>query len=224
MKPLKRSLQWIKLGTDFEPEERRTMIVSTDRRMTLAEYLAYDDGTDARYELVDGALVEMGAESDINVNIAIFLIVMFGQHVHHLRIKRGTEIVLPSSTANTRYPDVMVLTPSGVAAVKGKPRSMITLDMPAPALVVEMVSDSQRNKASRDRDYVLKRAEYAARGIPEYWIIDPIAQVVMVLTLVGKVYQATEFQGDDLVISPGFPALGLTADEILTSGETEAVE
>lgn len=37
------------------------MIVSTDRRPTLNEYLDYDDGTDARYELEDGILVEMGA-------------------------------------------------------------------------------------------------------------------------------------------------------------------
>jgi hypothetical protein len=33
--------------------------------MTLQEYLTYDDGTDNRYELVDGVLVEMGAESTI---------------------------------------------------------------------------------------------------------------------------------------------------------------
>jgi Uma2 family endonuclease len=34
----------------------------TNRRMTLEEYLSYDDGTSTRYELV-GVLVEMGAET-----------------------------------------------------------------------------------------------------------------------------------------------------------------
>jgi Uma2 family endonuclease len=43
------------------------------KRMSLEEYLAYDDGTDTRYELVDGVLVEMGNESKLNVQIAMFL-------------------------------------------------------------------------------------------------------------------------------------------------------
>jgi Uma2 family endonuclease len=35
------------------------MTVATDRRMTLQEFLTYDDGTNTRYELADGVLVEM---------------------------------------------------------------------------------------------------------------------------------------------------------------------
>ena len=36
------------------------------QRLTLEEYLAYDNGTDTRYELVDGELVEMPPETDRN--------------------------------------------------------------------------------------------------------------------------------------------------------------
>ncbi|MEO0803719.1 MAG: Uma2 family endonuclease, partial [Cyanobacteria bacterium J06642_2] len=40
------------------------MSVSTSSKtMTLAEYLTFDDGTDTRYELVDGVLVAMPPES-----------------------------------------------------------------------------------------------------------------------------------------------------------------
>jgi Uma2 family endonuclease len=194
------------------------MIVSTDRRLTLDEYLEYDDGTDARYELIDGVLVEMGAESDVNVLTAMFLMSVFFGCRPFDQVRRGTEIVLPESSADTRYPDVMVLTPEGAAALKGKARSIVTLDMPAPALVVEVVSDSQRNKASRDRDYIDKRTEYAARGIPEYWIVDPIAQTVLVLTLVGKRYEAVEFRGEDLIASPSFAGLSLMASQVLGAG------
>ncbi|WP_367889252.1 Uma2 family endonuclease [Leptolyngbya iicbica] len=42
--------------------------------------------------------------------------------------------------------------------------------MPAPLLVVEVVSPG---KVNEDRDYRYKRSEYATRGIGEYWIIDP---------------------------------------------------
>ncbi len=54
-----------------------SMTVATDRRMTLKEYLDYDDGTDTRYELVDGVLVEMGTESRLNHKIASFLFATF---------------------------------------------------------------------------------------------------------------------------------------------------
>ena len=42
--------------------------------MTLREYLDYDNGTDIRYELEDGVLVEMGAENPLNPSIAMMLV------------------------------------------------------------------------------------------------------------------------------------------------------
>ena len=41
----------------------------------MEEYLVYDNGTDTRYELVDGELVEMPPESHQNCDIARFLLV-----------------------------------------------------------------------------------------------------------------------------------------------------
>lgn len=40
--------------------------------LTLEEYFAYDDGTENRYELVDGKLVLMPPESDRNNLIALY--------------------------------------------------------------------------------------------------------------------------------------------------------
>lgn len=53
--------------------------MATGSPMTIEEYLTYDDGTDTRYELVDGVLVEMGAESTLNTQIVLFLVVTFLQ-------------------------------------------------------------------------------------------------------------------------------------------------
>lgn len=47
---------------------------STTQPFTFEEYLAYDDGTDNRYELVDGALVQIPSEDRINSKIALFLL------------------------------------------------------------------------------------------------------------------------------------------------------
>jgi Uma2 family endonuclease len=35
------------------------MTVATERRLSIAEYLAYEDGSGDRFELVDGELVKM---------------------------------------------------------------------------------------------------------------------------------------------------------------------
>lgn len=50
-------------------------------------------------------------------------------------------------------------------------------------LVMEVVSPDDPS-----RDYEKKRQDYADGGIAEYWIIDPLKQVVTVLTLKGETY------------------------------------
>ena len=194
------------------------MTVAKNRLMTLEEYLDYDDGTDTRYELVDGILVEMTAEADINIVIEGFLVAVLLQFLPHYRIRRGTEIAVEGRYANTRIPDLMVLSEEGVAALSGGKRSMVMFDMPAPTLAVEVVSSSDTNKASRERDYTRKKTEYAQKGIAEYWIIDPILSVVWVLTLEDSVYKETKFVGDEEVRSPQFPQLNLSAKQILAAG------
>jgi Uma2 family endonuclease len=194
------------------------MAIATNQPMTLEEYLNYDDGTDTRYELVDGILIDMGAESDVNVVIASFLFSIFLQFAPYYCIRRGTEIAVSGSSANTRYPDLVVVSEAGATVLAGQKRSLIMLDMPAPRLVVEVVSSSDTNQQSRDRDYVDKRREYAQREIPEYWIVDPMASVVLVLTLGDRDYQEQRFTGDEVLISSQLPELTLSAAQVLQAG------
>ena len=187
-------------------------MTSTTRPLTLAEYLEYDDGTDTRYELVAGELVIMPPESDLNNAIAILLMFALGQVVSPRLLRRGTEIVVAGARASSRLPDLIVLTEELATLLRGASRSAILLDMPPPALVVEVVSPGRENE---DRDYRYKRSEYAARGIPEYWIVDPIQSQVVILTLVSGFYEPFTFRGGDRLLSPMFPDLNLTASEVL---------
>ncbi|ASC72650.1 hypothetical protein XM38_036080 [Halomicronema hongdechloris C2206] len=180
--------------------------------MTIEEYLRYDDGTDKRYELVNGELVEMPPESDRNARIALFLLAKLLPIVSIELIRNKTEIVVSGSRATTRYPDLMVLTDELADALQDAPRSTITLDMPPPALVVEVVSAGKENE---NRDYRYKRAEYAARGIAEYWIVDPIQAKVTVLQRVEGLYEESIYRGEQEIASPLFPQLKLTAAQVL---------
>jgi Uma2 family endonuclease len=88
--------------------------------------------------------------------------------------------------------------------------------MPAPLLVVEVVSPGKINE---DRDYRYKRSEYAARGILEYWVVDAMQVKVTVFTLVEGFYEESIFSGDSFIISAIFPDLQLQAQDIFTAGE-----
>ena len=191
------------------------MTVATDRRMTLAEYLDYDDGADVCYELVDGVLVEIGAENPINNVIASFLFSVFlGLGIPYYRLIIGHQVGV--AEASSRQPDFIVHTEDSLAATLA---DRILLPMqPNPMLVVEVVSNSNSDKKSRERDYIDKRSEYAARGIPEYWIIDPVKEVVLILSLQDDRYVDRILMGDDKVVSPTFLGLNLTAMQVLSAG------
>lgn len=183
----------------------------TTKSMTLEEYLNYDDGTDTRYELVDGELIVMPTESDLNDRIASFLFAYFLQlGVPYYCLSMKAQVAVSGTKATARQPDLMVLSEEAATALSGARQRLITHDMQPPSLVVEVVSPNQEN-----RDYRYKRTEYAGRHIPEYWIVDPIAEQVTVLEWVDGLYEEQVFQGNAKICSPLFPGFNLLAEQVL---------
>ena len=196
------------------------MTQAKPRFRTIEEYLDYDDGTDTRYELVNGELVEVGAESTLNTQIAVFLIAAFLQlGISYGRLGIKQQISVSSSEVTAREPDLMVHSEESAIAISGQKQALLTFEMPTPSLVIEVVSPGKPGSDNYNRDYVEKPKEYAARGIPEFWQIDPDRTVVVVLTLKDEAYQLREFRGGNQVVSVMFPDLQLMADQILRAGK-----
>ena len=81
-------------------------------------------------------------------------------------------------------------------------------------LTVEIVSDDDRR-----RDLETKRFEYARAGIPEYWIVDPQKQEVMVLKLAGDRYDVHGVFGlGAWATSATLEGWGLPVDALFTTG------
>lgn len=175
--------------------------------LTFEEYLVYDSGTDTRYELVDGILVEMPPESDENLAITRKIFLELIQHIPAELVVWGTEIEVTGRRARCRLPDLLGHTEASKAALAGTSRATITRDMPPPALVIEIVSPG---KASHDRDYRYKHTEYAAREITEYWIVDPEEQKVTLCKWIDGQYEDTVCTGGDRLPSEVVPNFGLT--------------
>jgi len=179
--------------------------------LTFDAYLAYDDGTDTRYELVDGELIEMPPESPENLNLARFLLIQILKHLPLERVVYNTEVEVSGRRVRCRVPDLLIHSEESLAALSGATRATITRDMPPPALVIEVVSPGDAN---RIRDYRYKRTEYAARAIAEYWIVDPEERQVTVCQWVEGQYEDILVEGDKPICSAVIPALKLTVNQL----------
>ncbi len=189
-------------------------MVKTRTFLNFKEYLEYDDGTDNYYELLNGELVPMPPESEPNSWIATWLRDELVELVNRRLIKtHDCELQVPGNPQN-RYPDLVVLRHEHLKLTRK--RQTITLDMPPPQLIAEVVSPYRNHQDENyQRDYIDKRRQYQELGIPEYWIIDPQQQKVTVLLLVDGIYQVTEFTGNQQIVSRTFPELKLTVAEVL---------
>jgi len=77
------------------------------------------------------------------------------------------------------------------------------------ALAIEVVSESNRR-----HDLETKRSEYAEAGIPEYWIVDPDVQQILVLKLdKGHYVTHGEFGPGDRATSAFLPAFTVDVSE-----------
>ncbi len=189
-------------------------MVTSLTKMTYEEFLNFDDGTDYLYELENGELIQGASESELNQMIAVFLLLYFARlGIYQDRLRVKSEIAVQSPSVGVRVPDLMILSEELALAMRGAKRSLITIDMPPPMLVVEVVSPD-----SEKRDYRYKRTEYAARGIPEYWIVDPIAGKVTILEWIEGMYEERVFQGNKAIVSPQLGTLSLTANQLLKAG------
>lgn len=186
-------------------------MTQTPIKLSFEEYLTYNDGTDNRYELIDGELVAVPPEERGNSKIALFLLLELAKFLNEDRLcYKDTEIEVTGTMAQTRLPDLMVLS-KGLAETLGDKRGTITRDMPPPELIVEVVSPGKSNE---ERDYIDKLCEYQSREVPEYWVIDPKRQKITVFILIDGLYKSEEYIGDRLIESR-IEGLHLTAQQVL---------
>ncbi len=189
------------------------MLTIKPRFETFEEYLLYDDNSEKLYELFNGELIEVPPESGFNIQIANRLFLLFALMLGSDRVRgHGLELEVRGEPKN-RYPDLTIIREEHIQQLSK--RNTIRLNMAPPLIVMEIVSPGE---IQRDRDYIAKRIQYQDCCIPEYWIVDPQNQTILILELVGNSYITFgEFKGDDLLRSPTFGQLELRIIDILNA-------
>ena len=98
-------------------------------------------------------------------------------------VERGKDVAMATKTITVPLPDDHAKPAWEVALLSANDPCRSNRYWTGADLVVEVVSpdDSKRN-------LVRKRREYARAGIPEYWIVNPATEQILVLRLAGTAY------------------------------------
>jgi Uncharacterized protein conserved in cyanobacteria len=160
-----------------------------------------------------GVLIPMTPASPIHSDIVEIVYDTFKAEVKRLgldlKVKQG-DVGVRTRFSRSRQPDIAIIQGEDWRRLRQFKKSAI-LEVPA-LLVVEVVSPGEDNE---NRDYIKKMTEYAEFGIPEYWIIDPLIEQVIINFLINGSYQNTIFTDQQRIISQLFPELNLTVEQIL---------
>jgi Uma2 family endonuclease len=196
--------------------------------LTFDEFAEWYPNDSKCYELHKGVIVEMPPPSGDHEDVVGFLTRKLGVEIEQLNLHFNipkTGFVRTKNADSCYLPDVLVVNQNNL---KNEPlwkkESTVTQSESVP-LVIEVVSTNWRD------DYHKKYADYVGlcssrrveMGIPEYWIVDyaalgarkflgnPKLPTIFVCELIDGEYQMTPFQGNNLIVSPNFPQLNLTA-------------
>lgn len=167
--------------------------------MTAAEFDALRPGhfsRSFRYELINGLLIVTpppgNAEVDPNDELGYLLRTYCDSHPDGSSL----DLTLPEQTLiageNRRRCDRAIWAGLG---------RLPDTEAEAPTVAVEFVSRRRRDFV---RDYEVKRAEYLAAGVREYWVIDPFRRILTVFRPDALVLTVAESETYQTPLLPGF--------------------
>jgi Uma2 family endonuclease len=172
-----------------------------------------DDGQ--RYEVIEGELYVTAAPSDEHQGIVTTLTVALGTWQRSDgggRLRPGIGLIF--SRHDGVIPDLVWAAPDQLPGILINPATGERDGKwhQAPALVVEVLSPGRAN-AERDRE--TKLTLYSRRGVREYWIVDPVAQVVEVYRRRdGALILVATLLSDETLTSPLLPSFALPVADL----------
>ncbi|MBD2260654.1 Uma2 family endonuclease [Pseudanabaena sp. FACHB-2040] len=203
------------------------MIQPQTQPVTFDEFIDwYPEGAEYRYELHDGAIVEVPKPTGKHSEIAGFIAAELNFEIRRSQLPYFVpkECVLKQADGLSGYePDVIVLDRQAIAEEPRWAKESIITQGKSVRLVVEVVSTNWRD------DYGRKVTDYEAMGIAEYWIVDYLAlgavryigspkePTFSIYRLVDGEYQVNQLRGEGTITSRTFLELALTAAQVFAA-------
>ena len=180
------------------------------QKMTVAEFreLEFDDNDQSWYELINGEVVQKSSPNPHHQEISFELSFVLGSHVKQNKLGKiyCAPIDVFLDGYNSIQPDLLFIPTDRLA--------MVTRDgiEGIPSLVVEIVSPS-----SGYRDRVTKKAVYEQHGVQEYWLVDPLEELIEIFSLENGQYTllSAASPNEGQLTSNVLPGLPVKVDEVL---------
>lgn len=138
-----------------------------------------------RAELIDGELYMMAAPSRIHQK---FVMTLSNSIYNYIQGKNGDCEVYPSPFAVFLNADNEIYLEPDISVICDKDKLTDEGCKGAPDWIIEIVSPS-----SRSMDYNKKLLKYGTAGVREYWIVDPIKQLIRVYNFEQDTYEEYSF-------------------------------
>ncbi|MEM6312541.1 MAG: Uma2 family endonuclease [Planctomycetota bacterium] len=179
----------------------------------------YDNG---RYEIVNGVLQEMPASFYAGGMVADRLsdIVVFKLRSEGIPYSTSNEADIQIQPDRIRRLDKVIVVGNDLAKFRALQFERGPQDWHRQNLIIPpTVGIESISQGHERRDRVEKRREYAAFGIPNYWIVDYFTRRLDILTLDGTDYRDEAVGTDDDVLKPAcFPGLEVNLTELWGDG------
>ena len=174
---------------------------------TVEDIYALPDGK--RAELLNGQWMDMATPSRIHQDIVMALSAALHDYI---KKKGGSCRVYPAPFAVFLYQDNRTYLEPDISVICDPEKLDDRGCNGAPDLVVEVVSDS-----TKSRDYGIKLFHYKNAGVKEYWIVNPMRQIINLYDFATE----DESQSADMVTfsetlkSHLYPEFAVKMDEVM---------
>ncbi len=197
------------------------------KSIKITEFLEWiPENSEKRYELHNGAIVEMSQPTGDHEDVTGFLNIEISSEIKRLKLPYSipkTALVQSAISESAYSPDVLVVNKPALKSEELWAKYSTVERGTSIPLVIEVVSTNWRD------NYYKKMGEYEEIKIPEYWIVDYLGlggvkyigsqkkATLSIYSLVDDEYQVTQFKEDDRIIYTAFPELNLTARQIFNA-------
>jgi Uma2 family endonuclease len=205
------------------------MVQALQQPITFDEFVEWlPENSECRYELHRGVIVEMPKPRGTHSEVAGYTTIKAGIEIERLQLPYfiPKECIVRSLDGSSGYePDGIVLDRQFMSDEPRWQRESILTMGRSIKLIIEVVSTNWQD------DYLYKLADYQALEIQEYWVVDyaglggrlyignPKRPTFSIYHLVDGEYDVRQFRGGEQIVSPTFPELALTAEQVFAAGQ-----
>jgi Uma2 family endonuclease len=180
------------------------MLLDIEKKATVQDYERLEEG--APYQLIGGELIMTPSPTAFHQSIIYRLILKLGNFVEQKRL--GVILQSPIdvylSDEDVYQPDLIFIRAD---RAKGLRKDKLRI---VPDLVVEVLSPS-----TAYYDFTRKKEMYCARGVEEYWIVDPEAETIEVMIKQEEIYRTERLlHNSEILESTMFSGFSMKVEDI----------